>query len=118
MFCRIERERWDIIWINRVTDKATSGVRVEANHEKECEVMGVPERFEALVADLMVCGGVHQDHDQKHEVPCDAAGLRVMNLKCDFLADLCKTARHKYPHLYYHIEICGLRVRSTLMKLT
>jgi hypothetical protein len=59
MFRRIERERGDIIRVNRVTNEAACGVRVEPNHEEECQVMGVPECFEALVANLVVRGRVH-----------------------------------------------------------
>lgn len=41
---------------------------VDANHEEEREVVSVPENFETLLANLVVCGSIHQDHDQKHEM--------------------------------------------------
>lgn len=59
MLCRIEGERPDIVWIDRVAHKATRGVSVKANHEEECEMMGIPERFKALGSDLMVGSGIH-----------------------------------------------------------
>ena len=85
---RIKRERRDVIWINRVTNKTAGGVRVEPNHEEECEVMGVPERFKALVTNFVVRCRIHQKHDEQHKVPCDTASLGVMNLQGNFLADL------------------------------
>jgi hypothetical protein len=44
-------------------------------------VVRVPEGFETLIAYLVVGGCVHQDHDEEHEMACDAAGLRIVDLK-------------------------------------
>jgi len=55
----------DVIRVNRVSNKAASSVRVNANHEKECEVVGVPKRFKALLADFVLSGGIHQEHDEE-----------------------------------------------------
>ena len=67
-------------------------MRVQADHEKERKVMGVPERFETLMANLVMCGRVHEQHDQQHEVTGDASWLCVVNLQGSLLADLCKAA--------------------------
>jgi len=100
VFRRIEWECRDIIWVNRITNEAASSVRVKPNHEEKCEVMGVPERFEALVTNLVVRGRIHQDHNEQHEVPRDTTRLRIVNLQGNFLTDLCKTIRCEYPHLW------------------
>lgn len=62
---------------------------VEADHEEECEVVGIPESFEALGTNFVVCGGVHQDHDEEHEVASDTARLSVVNFESSLLSDLC-----------------------------
>ena len=74
-------------------------MRVKPDHEEKCEVMGVPERFEALVTNFVVGCRIHQDHDEQHEVPCDTASLGVVNLQGNFLADLYKTTRREYLHI-------------------
>ena len=45
-------------------DEASSGVSVEADHEEECQVVGIPERLETLLANFCVASAVHQDHDE------------------------------------------------------
>jgi hypothetical protein len=52
-------------------------------------MMGVPEGLEALVADLGAGRGVHEQHDEEHEVAGDATRLSVVDLESDLLADLC-----------------------------
>ena len=64
MFGRVERECRSIIWVDGVSDETSSGVGVQSDHEEKCEVMGVPKRFEALPADLVMGGRVHYDHDE------------------------------------------------------
>ena len=66
---------------------------VETEHEEECEVVCVPERLKALLADLVVGGGVHDKHDKEHEVASDATGLRVVNLLGRLLANLCNVSK-------------------------
>lgn len=92
MFRAVERERRGIVRVSGVADEASSGMRVEANHEKECEVVGVPEGLKALVADLVVRSCVHEDHDEQHEMASNAAGLRVMNVKGSLRTNLCRDA--------------------------
>jgi hypothetical protein len=91
MFRRIEWECRNVIRVNRVANETASSVSVEPDHKEEREVVGVPERFEALFANLMVCGRIHQKHNKKHEVASDSAGLCVVDIQGNFLADLCKT---------------------------
>jgi hypothetical protein len=76
----IERERAGIIWVDTITNETTRCVGVKSNHEKESQVVGVPESLEALVADLMVSSGVHEEHGKKHEVTCDSTRLTVVDV--------------------------------------
>lgn len=68
VFGGVEREGSNIVRAGAVANEATGGVRIQAQHEEERQVVGVPECFEALVADRVVCGGVHQHHDEEHKV--------------------------------------------------
>lgn len=60
----IKRECWYVIRVDRVTDEAAGGMCVKPDHEEEGEVVSIPERFETLLADFVVCGGIHQEHDK------------------------------------------------------
>lgn len=64
MFGRVERECRDKIRVDGVSDETSSGMGVESDHKEKCEVVGVPKRFEALAADLVMSGRVHYDHDK------------------------------------------------------
>lgn len=83
MLGRVEGEVGYVVWIHAVSNETAGGVGVEPNHEEEClgpsdqsqstdrscrthQVMSVPERFEALLTDLLVGGRVHEQHDQEH----------------------------------------------------
>lgn len=68
------------LYIQCVTDKASSSVRVQAQEEKECEVMRVPESFKALVANLVMGSRVHEQHKQQHGMTCDSSSFGVMDL--------------------------------------
>lgn len=83
----VEREGLDVVRIGRVTNEAARRMRVESNHEEECEVMSVPECLKALVANFPVRRGVHQHDDEKHEMTSDASSLRIVDLQSDFLSD-------------------------------
>jgi hypothetical protein len=87
MFCGVEREAGNVIRVDCVAHKTTSGMGIKSNHEEEGKVVSVPERLEALVADLVVRRGVHYEHDKKHEMTSDATGLRVMNLESCLFTD-------------------------------
>ena len=86
---RVEGEGCDVVRVNTVTDEATSSMTVKSNHEKECQVMGVPESLEALIANLPMRGSVHQEHDQEHEVTGDTTSLRVMDILGANLSNFC-----------------------------
>lgn len=88
MFCRVEWKGRDQVWLNGIPDEAPGGMGVEAEHEEECEVVGVPEGFEALLADGGVRSAVHHNHDKKHEVTSNASWLSVMDLKGGLLSNL------------------------------
>jgi len=85
---RVEGEGRDVVGINGVTDETSSRVRVETEHEEEGEMMGVPKRLKALVANLLAGRGVHEQHDEEHEMTRDATRLGVVDLEGDLLANL------------------------------
>ena len=85
---RVVGEAVGVVGVDRVADEASSSVRVKTDEEEERKVVGVPEGLEALVADLVVGGGVHEEHDEEHEVTGDTAGLRVVNVQGKLLTDL------------------------------
>lgn len=89
---------------------------VEPDHEEEREVVRVPESLEALVANLMVGGRVHKDHDEEHEVASDASSLLVVDIKGSDWADLCRCRPISWCEKVN--DVIDVRVRSTLKKLT
>jgi hypothetical protein len=72
----------------RITDEASHGVSVKTEHEEECEVVGVPEGLETLLANFVCCGRVHEDHDQEHDVTSETTRLPVVDIKCISRTDL------------------------------
>lgn len=78
------------------TDKASGGVGVETDHEEKGEMMRVPECLEALLADLLMCGTVHDDHDEEHEMTSDSSGLLVVNVEGVSGTDLCSRLEREY----------------------
>jgi hypothetical protein len=51
-------------WFNSISYKAPCSMGVQAQHERDEQVMGIPERLEALLSDLCVGRCVHQQHAQ------------------------------------------------------
>lgn len=88
MLRRVERKIGHKVWLNAITHKASRGMGIKANHEEERQVMGVPERLEALLTDLVVRGGVHEYHDEEHEVTSETTRLSVVNLLRALLSNL------------------------------
>lgn len=117
MVGRIERESWDVIGIDGVSDETAGSVGVKSDHEEECEVVGIPEGFKALATDLVVGGCVHDEHDKQHEVTSDATSLFVMDILRGNLANLCARYQERGKNRKLS-EKRYIRVRSTLMKLT
>lgn len=76
----VEWKGWDVIWIDGVPDETARGVGVEGDHEEKCQVVGVPKRLEALLADLVVGSRVHDEHDEQHEMTSDTASLFVVDI--------------------------------------
>ena len=72
------------------TDEASSGVRVEADHKEERQVVSIPERLETLLANFCVGGTVHKDHDEQHDVASDTARLAVMDVVSIPRTEFCK----------------------------
>ena len=60
---RVEGKPWNIIWFYRIANKTASGVTVKGEHEEKCKVVGVPERLEALMTNLVMRSRVHDEHD-------------------------------------------------------
>jgi hypothetical protein len=56
-------------------------MRIQTDHEKEREVMCIPEGFKALIAYLVVSSCVHQEQNKQHEMASNATGLRIVDLK-------------------------------------
>lgn len=71
-----------------VADEATGGMHIQADHEEKRQVVRVPERLEALVADRVVGGGIHEYHDEEQEVARDTTGLRIVYVQRDFGTDV------------------------------
>lgn len=88
MLRAVEGEHCNVIGIGGVTDETASGVSVQSDHEEERKMMGVPESLKALLADFVVGRGVHQDHDQQHEVTSNSTRLGVVDLEGGLLSDL------------------------------
>jgi hypothetical protein len=60
----IERECRNVIRVRRITNEAAGSVSIQTYHEKEREVVCVPEGLETLIAYLVVGGCVHQKHHE------------------------------------------------------
>lgn len=84
----IEWEHLRVCRIGRVTDETTGCMSVKADHEEESEVVSIPECLEALVANLVVCGSIHEEHDEKHKMPGNTTSLGVMDIESDLRANL------------------------------
>ena len=72
----------------RVSDETARGVRVHANEERNKEVVRVPERLEGLLANAVVGGGVHQQHDEQHGVSSDTTSFSVVDLESNLGSNL------------------------------
>ena len=57
-------------------------MRVHGEKEGNEKVVRVPERLIALLTDLCVCRGVHEQHAEEHDMASNASSLRVMDLHC------------------------------------
>jgi hypothetical protein len=83
---------WEHIGVSRgdrITDETASRMGIQTDEEEKCQMMGVPEGFEALLAHFVVCRGIDKDHDKKHEMSRECAGLRIVDVKGAFLTNLC-----------------------------
>ena len=89
---------------------------VKANHEEEREMMCVPECLKALIANLVMGGGIHDKHDKKHEVTSNAARLCIVDLLSGKFPKFWIIAHQQVTSLSQ--ESRAIRLRSTLIKLT
>jgi hypothetical protein len=80
-------------------------VRVHTEQERNEEVMGVPESLKGLLSDPVVCGGVHEQHAEQHDVAGDTASFRVMNLKGNLRTDLALLHVEKAEKVSYILGI-------------
>ena len=85
----VERERRLEVGEGAVADEASGRMRVETEHEEKREMMRVPEGLEALLADFLVSGRIHEDHDRQHEMTGETARLCVVDVERSFWADFC-----------------------------
>ena len=88
VFRRVEREGVDVVGTSAVSDEAACCVRVQSDHEEECEMVGVPERLKALLANFVMRRAVHEHHDEQHEVSSDTTGLSIVNIEGNLRTDL------------------------------
>lgn len=68
------------VGVRGVADETACGVGVHAEEEGDEEVVGIPEGFVGLLADLVVGGGVHEEHAEEHDMTSDATSLGVVDL--------------------------------------
>lgn len=61
---------------------------VQGEQEGNEEVVGVPESFVGLLLYSGMCGGIHQQHAQQHNMSSNTANLRVVNLYGSLRANL------------------------------
>lgn len=61
---------------------------VQRKDENESKVMGVPKGLKALLADLVMSRGIHQEHAKKHYMSRNSSGLRVVDLESSHWSDL------------------------------
>lgn len=66
--------------IDRVSNEATSRVRVEGKEEGDEQVMSIPKRLKRLLANAGMRSRVHEHHTQQHNVTSNAACLGVVDL--------------------------------------
>src|SRR4051812_4551249 len=52
-------------------------------------MVSVPESLERLLSDLVVCGCVHEQHAEQHDMTSYASWLGVMDLNCCDGSNLC-----------------------------
>lgn len=72
------------VGLDAVSDKTTSRVSVHGQQEWDEKMVRVPERFVALLSNLRMRGGEHEQHAEQHDMACDTTGLHVMNLHGGF----------------------------------
>ena len=112
----VERERFNIFWVDRIAHKATSSMGKESHQEEKGKVMGVPEHLKCLMTDLMMSSRIHQEHDEKHKVSCYASSLSVVNLLGKLSPQF--LTRHVGLATINEMKRMNIRARSTVMKLT
>ena len=58
---------------------------VKSEEKGNEQMVRIPEGLEGLLADLCVCGRVHQKHTEKHDMSCNTTGFSVVDFDgCDF----------------------------------
>ena len=75
-------------WLYSISHEAIGGVGVQSEHERDEQVMCIPERLEGLLAYPMMCRGVHKKHTHQHNMAGDASSLRIVDLYSGFRPDL------------------------------
>jgi len=75
-------------WRNAVSHETSRCMGVEAQHEDDEQMVGVPKGLEALLADHFVRSCIHEQHTQQHDMTSDATCLSVVDIQCRLRADL------------------------------
>jgi len=75
---------------------------VKTDHEEERKMMSVPESLKTLLANLLMSSGIHEHHDEKHEMTGNSSCLSIMNLQCELLSDLCR-------NIYEYLMQCSIK---------
>lgn len=71
-----------------VPHETAGGVGVERQHERDEEVMCVPEGLKCLLPNTMMSGRIDQHHAEKHDMTCDTTRSREMNLDSQLVANV------------------------------
>jgi hypothetical protein len=74
--------------VRSVAHEATHGVRVQAQHERNEQVVGVPEGLERLLPNAVVRGRVHEKHAEEHNMASDSTRLSVVDFQSAHRTDL------------------------------
>ena len=75
-------------WIRGIPHKASSGVGIQREHERDEEVVCVPEGLVGLLADAMMGRGIHHHHAEQHDMAGNATCSGEVVLHGQFRADV------------------------------
>jgi hypothetical protein len=71
-----------------VSNEAAGGMRVHTQQERDEKMMCVPESLKRLLSYPVMGSGIHKQHAEQHDVPSNASGLGVVDLKSNLWSNL------------------------------